>query len=617
MKRILSLLLVILIYVTIFNSCKPHIEELGSIYGVITDKATGEPVKNVNVQLRPSGETTLTGNDGRYEFLDLKNGNYSIVVSKMEYTDLIDDYVITIDGNKAMRRDVQIEKIPAKLKILDSNGNEIEELDFGSMQDDNTRMFSVFNNSTLALEYEILETATWIMNISSTQGVLEPGATKTIVVNIDRTKLLIGDNVTTITIVTNNGGKQLVVKANKAGDVSTKEAINITTTSAILCGVINKQVPFSEKGFYYGNDYNISNKKCIPGTNIGEFSYNLIGLQEGMTYFFKAYMILDDEVIFGELKSFKTTTIGDNDNDDNDDDDDDGDDSDGMLIDLPTVTTDSVFNITETSVACSAEVISEGGAFVEARGVCWSTSHNPTVDDNKIITGSGTGSFIADITGLTANTTYYVRSYAANSQGISYGEQLYFTTLMPAVNGHEYVDLALPSGLKWATCNVGANMPEDFGEYYAWGEIAPAPDNNYNEVNCSTYGVQMNDISGNPKYDAATANWGGGWRMPTETEFEELFSNCVVMYTKQNGINGCKLRSKVNGNCIFLPIAGYYENAIKHYNGLEGFYWCSTPRSEVAFDAYYLLLYLYSSDSNAFVTTRKRPHGLSVRPVIE
>ena len=614
MKRIFSLLLFALVFVSMLISCNPNPEEeLGSIYGIVTDKATGEPVKNANVQLRPSGETTLTGNDGRYEFLDLKNGNYSIVVSKTEYTDLIDDYVITIESNKAIRRDVQIEKIPAKLKILGSNGDEIEELDFGSMQDDNTRMFSVFNNSTLALEYEILKTASWITNVSSTQGVLQPGTTKSIVVNIDRTKLLIGDNVTTITIVTNNGGKQIVVRANKAGDVSTKEAINITTTSAILCGVINKQVSFSEKGFYYGNDYNISNKKSISGTNIGEFSYSLTGLQEGMTYFFKAYMILDDEVIFGELRSFKTTTIGGNDNDD-DGNDNDGDNNDDMLIDLPKVITDSIFNITETSVECSADVISEGGSFVEARGVCWSTSHNPTVNDNKTINGSGTGSFIANITGLVGNTTYYVRPYAVNNKGISYGEQLYFTTLMPAVNGHEYVDLGLPSGLKWATCNVGANVPEDYGEYYAWGETAPAPDNNYNSVNCSTYGVQMSDISGNPKYDAATANWGGGWRMPTKTEFEELYDNCVCMDTQQNGVNGCKLRSKVNGNCIFIPYAGYkYSSFYDNSGSLYLYYWCSTPSEDNAYYAYEYRGYTYGYGSQ----TEVRFYGLSVRPVVE
>ena len=161
MKRLISLFSLLLIFVSIlnFNSCKPDpIEELGSIYGVVTDKATGEPVKNANVQLRPSGETTLTGTDGRYEFVDLKNGEYSITVSKTEYTDLVDDYVITIEGSKAIRRDVQIEKVPGKLKILDSNGNEIGVLDFGSMQDDNVRLFNIFNN--------IKSTTSWTLCIN-------------------------------------------------------------------------------------------------------------------------------------------------------------------------------------------------------------------------------------------------------------------------------------------------------------------------------------------------------------------------------------------------------------------------------------------------------------------
>ncbi len=134
MKRYLTLLTIVLSLVLINHSCKPDPEEeiieLGSIYGIVTDKATGEPVKSANVQLRPSGETSLTGNDGRYEFLDLKNGNYSITVSKTGYTDLIDDYIITVDGSKSIRRDVQIEVLPAELRIIDNNGNDIDELDF-------------------------------------------------------------------------------------------------------------------------------------------------------------------------------------------------------------------------------------------------------------------------------------------------------------------------------------------------------------------------------------------------------------------------------------------------------------------------------------------------------
>ena len=120
MKKFLTLLTIALSLVLINHSCKPDNGEdefiqgsesgSGSIYGIVTDKVTGEPVKNANVQLRPTGETSLTGTDGRYEFLNIEDGNYSIKVSKNGYTNLIDDYVITVDGTKAMRRDVQIEK---------------------------------------------------------------------------------------------------------------------------------------------------------------------------------------------------------------------------------------------------------------------------------------------------------------------------------------------------------------------------------------------------------------------------------------------------------------------------------------------------------------------------
>ena len=159
MKKLMSSFWVILFLTTVFNSCNPIGDEKGSIYGIVTDKATGDPVKNANVQLRPSGETVLTGTDGRYEFTELKNGDYSLVVSKTEYTDLIDDHIITVDGDKAVRRDVQIEKVPSVFRILDANGNDIDELDFGSMSDDNVRLFNIFNSSTAVLEYEIYKTA--------------------------------------------------------------------------------------------------------------------------------------------------------------------------------------------------------------------------------------------------------------------------------------------------------------------------------------------------------------------------------------------------------------------------------------------------------------------------
>ena len=90
---------------------------------------------------------------------------------------------------------------------------------------------------------------------------------------------------------------------------------------------------------------------------------------------------------------------------------------------------------------------------------------------------------------------------------------------------HDYVDLGLPSCTKWATCNVEANQPYDYGDYYAWGEIIAK--SNYSGENCPTLGISMNDISGNIQYDAATANRGDTWRMSTKTEMEELIDNCT------------------------------------------------------------------------------------------
>ena len=128
------------------------------------------------------------------------------------------------------------------------------------------------------------------------------------------------------------------------------------------------------------------------------------------------------------------------------------------------------------------------------------------------------------------------------------------------VNGHEWVDLGLPSGTKWATCNLGASTSSGYGSYYAWGEIATK--SSYS--NCKTYGKNMPDIAGDSRYDAASANWGANWKMPTKAQIDELLDNryCVWEWTKVNGTNGYKVTSKENGSSIFLPAAGYRDNTL-------------------------------------------------------
>lgn len=178
-----------------------------------------------------------------------------------------------------------------------------------------------------------------------------------------------------------------------------------------------------------------------------------------------------------------------------------------------------------------------------------------------------------------------------------------------AKNNHGYVDLGLPSGLQWATCNVGASKPEEHGDYYAWGEIETKSE--YTPGNCKTYGKDIGDIPVNLAYDVACAKWGGKWRMPTDNEFEELIDNCKWEWTTINGKNGYKVTSKKNGNSIFLPAAGYRSGTSLHVDGFNGCYWSSTPGG--TYGAYYL--FFCSSRHNT--GWYRRDGGWSVRPVSE
>ena len=179
-------------------------------------------------------------------------------------------------------------------------------------------------------------------------------------------------------------------------------------------------------------------------------------------------------------------------------------------------------------------------------------------------------------------------------------------------DGHEYVDLGLPSGLKWATCNVGASKPEDFGNYYAWGETSTKTE--YMEDNSKTYGKSMLDIAGNSNYDAARANWGGTWRMPTKSEMQELINKCNWEWTTHNGVKGYKVTGP-NGNSIFLPAAGIRLGSSVDDAGSFGSYWSSTPNEDITDEAYYVLP--FNSDEYCMDYCYYSNVGGSVRPVLE
>ena len=201
----------------------------------------------------------------------------------------------------------------------------------------------------------------------------------------------------------------------------------------------------------------------------------------------------------------------------------------------------------------------------------------------------------------------------------------------PAPADVQAVDLGLPSGIKWASCNVGAEKPEDYGNYYAWGEVLPKEDYSWitykyaygtsledpkftkycNDASFGDNGFTDNKTTLEPEDDAAHVNWGGSWRMPTDAEWYELQANCTWTWTTQNGINGYQVTSQKNSNSIFLPAAGFRVDTDLGDVGYSGEYRSSSLDEDSPYDAWYLSFnsdYVYGRYGSRYV-------GKSVRPV--
>ena len=191
-------------------------------------------------------------------------------------------------------------------------------------------------------------------------------------------------------------------------------------------------------------------------------------------------------------------------------------------------------------------------------------------------------------------------------------------------NVHKYVDLGLPSGLLWATCNLGASKPEEYGDYYAWGETSTKSNYNWSTYkycngssttmtkycNSSPYGTVDNKTTLELSDDVARASWGGSWRMPTYEEISELNTKCTWTWTSLNGTDGYKVTGP-NGNSIFLPAAGYRDGESLSYAGSYGVYWSSSLHASLAH--YARKLYFHGSGHSTDYGSRY--FGRSVRPV--
>ena len=228
---------------------------------------------------------------------------------------------------------------------------------------------------------------------------------------------------------------------------------------------------------------------------------------------------------------------------------------------------------------------------------------------------------IAFMMTISASAQFYI--YCSNGNVIKVDSISMIAPDEPVNNGHEYVDLGL--SVKWATCNVGASKPEEYGDYFAWGETQPKDyydwstykwcNGSYDTLTKyntnSSDGTVDNKTTLDLSDDAARANWGGSWRMPTSAEQDELCNNCTWTCTKINGVEVYKVTSNINGNFIFLPIAGYRRYSDLKYAGGYGDYWSSSLDTDNPKGAYELSL----CSDHVGRSSESSCYGLSVRPV--
>ena len=384
---------------------------------------------------------------------------------------------------------------------------------------------------------------------------------------------------------------------NQNVSVTTGSATSVTYSSATLSGSVSGADQSLTCGIIYGTSSSLSSSSGTKKstTSSGSYSISVTGLNANTTYYYRAYAIVDGEYVYGDVCSFTTRQN-------------------------VSVTTGSAVSITSSGASLGGLI--SGSDYSLTCGIIYGTSSSLTSSSGTNKSTTSQGSYSLSVTGLKANTSYYYRAYALVDGVYKYGEVRSFTTDngISFVNGFQAVDLGLPSGLLWASCNVGAESPEEYGDYFAWGETTTK--SNYTGSNSVTYGLSISelesrgiiDAAGNltAAYDAATANWGEDWRMPTLDEMKELINECKWESTSVNGVNG-RLFTGPNGNSIFLPAAGCRYNESLNEAGYYGDYWSATPTSDSGYACH---LYFFHNGSYGW-RSRHRADGRAVRPVSE
>ena len=235
--------------------------------------------------------------------------------------------------------------------------------------------------------------------------------------------------------------KSFTTKAITVPTVTTSSVMNISYTSATVGGeiLVDGGATVTERGVVYSTTPNptTSNSKVVSGSGKGSFTCNLSNLQDGVTYYVRAYAIYQKGTAYGEVTSFTTKAIT-----------------------VPIVTTSSATNISYTSAIVGGNITDDGGATVTERGVVYSTTPNPTTSNSKVVSGSGKGSFTCNLSNLQDGVTYYVRAYAVNPKGTAYGVVTSFTTKAITI---PIVTTSSATNISYTSATVGGTVTDDGG----------------------------------------------------------------------------------------------------------------------------------------------------------
>lgn len=390
---------------------------------------------------------------------------------------------------------------------------------------------------------------------------------------------------------------------------TTGTAQNITSYSAAVSSAMTIEEGVAYESLSYGICYGNTDMPTINDGKVvaksrdanGKYTLNFMGLAADTIYYYRPYAVMDGFVSYGAMSAFRTS-------------------ADNILETGEMIQQDG-YNVTS--------VLSMGAGVYTALkvGICYSRKENPTVEDfNVAATGvDADGNFMVKLP-LTVDTWYY-RAYAVINGMPHYGDIKQF--IVESSDTREAVDLGL--SVKWASCNVGATAPTEYGDYFAWGITT-----GYNEgatmYNWANYGYCNGGYNKLTKYctsseygkkddltrledddDAAIINWGAKWRVPTEGEIAELREKCTWRKyskgnVKYNGVAGYEVTG-TNGNSIFLPAAGYRYNGSLRSAETYGRYWANSISDDNPSKA---KCYDFTTGS---ITSQFRYYGFSIRPV--